>query len=188
LGVCVGELDAVELKCTRWNGCPCSDPIVGRTGEVCTRKARFAAREFENTLEVVEVVGVGNRASIFDFACKCRYEAKIPVPARFLTVDLSHSGFPLHEIAPCPLPCIIRIPYTVLVPVWCSSKPPVLAQLVPSPICLPTRTGGVPLPPKRTWVHILSRSFMPSSPSHSPSITCVGVGVGARSRVIMLEL
>jgi hypothetical protein len=93
LGVCVGELDAVELKCTRWNGYPCSDPIVGRTGEVCTRKARFAAREFENTLEVVEVVGVGNRESIFDFACKCRYEAKIPVPARFLTVDLSHSGF-----------------------------------------------------------------------------------------------
>ena len=81
------------VKYTRWNGCPCSNPIVGRTGEVSSREARFAAREFENTLEVVEVVGVGNRESIFNFACKCRYEAKIPVPARFLTVDLSHSGF-----------------------------------------------------------------------------------------------
>jgi hypothetical protein len=83
------------------------------------------------------------------------------VPARLLllvTVDLSCSGFPLHEIALSPLPCIIRIPYLILVPVQYSSKPPVLAQLVPSPVCLQTRTGGVRmilLPPKRTRVHIL---------------------------------
>jgi hypothetical protein len=110
LGVCVGEVDAVELKYTRWNRYPCSNPIAARTGEVCTREARFAAREFENTLEVVEVVGVGNTESIFDFACKCQYEAKIPVPAHFLTVDLSHSRFLLHEIAPSPHPCIIVFP------------------------------------------------------------------------------
>jgi hypothetical protein len=147
------------VKYTRWNGCPCSNPIVGRTGEVCTPEARFAAREFENTLEVVEVVGVGNRESIFNFACKCRYEANIPIPARLLplvTVDLPHSGFLLHEIAPSPLLCIIL--YPVLVPVRCSSNPLVLPQLVPSSICLRTRTGGVrmiSLPPKRTQVRIL---------------------------------
>jgi hypothetical protein len=37
-----------------------SDPMVGWTGEVCARKARFAPNKFENLLEVVKVVGVEN--------------------------------------------------------------------------------------------------------------------------------
>ena len=50
---------------------PGPDPIVGWTGEVCARNARFPASEFENMLEVVDVVGVENGESISDFACKC---------------------------------------------------------------------------------------------------------------------
>jgi hypothetical protein len=68
-GVCVGEVDAVELKYTGWNGYP--DSIVAQTGEVCARNAMFAVNEFGNTLEVREIVGVENRESISDFACKC---------------------------------------------------------------------------------------------------------------------
>jgi hypothetical protein len=112
-GVCVGEVDAVELKCTRWGGYPCSDPIVGRTGDVCARKARFAANEFENTLERREVVGVKNGEPVSDFARKCRYEAKNPSAGSIPPTsdgNLSHSSFPPDEIAPSPLPCISQIP------------------------------------------------------------------------------
>ena len=72
-------MDAVELKCICLNGYSCSDPIVGRTGEGHVRKARFTANKFENTLEMREVVGMKDGGPISDFACKCRYEAQIPV-------------------------------------------------------------------------------------------------------------
>ena len=102
-------------------------------------------------LEVRVVVSVENGQSISALVCKFQYKAQIPVAA-----DLSHSGFLLHATAPSPLPCIIRL-HPILIPVRCSSQLFIVSQVVPSPIYLRMQNGKVrtiPLPPKRTRVHI----------------------------------